>query len=84
MAGNFWRQLDRPIFALAPMEDVTDTVFRQIVLGVCDPRRLHVVCAEFTSTDGLCHPVGRERVAQRLVVGEGERTLLREKDTGTW
>ena len=28
---NFWKDLDLPIIALAPMEDVTDTVFRQIV-----------------------------------------------------
>jgi tRNA-dihydrouridine synthase len=77
MERNFWQELPRPIFALAPMEDVTDTVFRQIVLSVSDPRWLHVVCAEFASTDGLCHPAGRPKVAERLHVDPGERELLR-------
>jgi nifR3 family TIM-barrel protein len=77
MKPDFWQELPRPIFALAPMEDVTDTVFREIVLSLSDPRRLHVVCAEFASTDGLCHPEGRDRVAERLRVNAGERRLLR-------
>lgn len=28
---NFWRELPRPFFILAPMEDVTDVVFRHVV-----------------------------------------------------
>ncbi|WP_312096165.1 hypothetical protein, partial [Niallia sp.] len=28
MTENFWRDLPRPFFVLAPMEDVTDVVFR--------------------------------------------------------
>jgi nifR3 family TIM-barrel protein len=77
MKPNFWQELPRPLFALAPMEDVTDTVFREIVLSVSDPRWLHVVCAEFTSTDGLCHPAGRPKVTERLHVNTSERALLR-------
>ncbi len=61
------------------MEDVTDTVFRQIVLECAAPDRLHVVFTEFTSTDGLCHPQGQAKVAQRLLVNESERRLLRER-----
>jgi len=28
---NFWNELNKPIFILAPMEDVTDTVLRQVI-----------------------------------------------------
>lgn len=31
MIDNFWRDLPRPFFVLAPMEDVTDVVFRHVV-----------------------------------------------------
>ena len=31
MKENFWRELPRPFFVLAPMEDVTDVVFRHVV-----------------------------------------------------
>lgn len=31
MTENFWRELPRPFFVLAPMEDVTDVVFRHVV-----------------------------------------------------
>lgn len=64
---------------LAPMEDVTDTAFRELVLQNTQPGHLDVVFTEFTSTDGLCHPEGRQNVAQRLVVSSTERQLLKEK-----
>ncbi|HKF38427.1 MAG TPA: hypothetical protein VKB35_16135 [Ktedonobacteraceae bacterium] len=28
---NFWNELNKPVFILAPMEDVTDTVLRQVI-----------------------------------------------------
>ena len=31
MKENFWNELPRPFFILAPMEDVTDIVFRHVV-----------------------------------------------------
>lgn len=58
MSTNFWKSISTPIYALAPMEDVTDTVFREVVLSVSQPQQLNVVFTEFCSTDGLCHPVG--------------------------
>ena len=60
------------------MEDVTDTVFREIVMGMAAPQKLHVVFTEFTSVEGMNHPVGRERVAERLIVNESERRLLKK------
>ena len=77
---NFWKQFKTPIIALAPMEDVTDTVLRELLLGTADPGCLHVVMTEFVSTDGLLHKKGRKRVAHRLRVTDSERQLLKKKD----
>jgi nifR3 family TIM-barrel protein len=76
---SFWNTIDRPIIALAPMEDVTDTVLRELLLGLTDPGCLHVVMTEFVSTDGLLHKKGRKRVIHRLRVTDSERRLLKEK-----
>jgi tRNA-dihydrouridine synthase len=73
---NFWQNLEKPIFALAPMEDVTDTVFREVVMSVSSPGDLNVLFTEFTSTDGLCHERGREKVIERLQVNPSEKELL--------
>jgi len=65
--------------ALAPMEDVTDTSFRELVTRISDPACLHILFTEFTAVDGMNHPVGKERVSERLIVSESERKLLQEK-----
>jgi len=65
--------------ALAPMEDVTDTSFRELVSRISDPACLHVLFTEFTAVDGMHHPVGKERVSERLIVSESEKKLLQAK-----
>jgi tRNA-dihydrouridine synthase len=77
---NFWQSLPKPFFALAPMEDVTDTVFREVVAGMADPKYLQILYTEFASVDGLNHPVGKKNVAHRLLVSDTERALLKEKN----
>ena len=69
---GIWDRLDRPFSVLAPMEDVTDTVFRRIVQSAGAP---DLMATEFTSTDGLC-TAGRPRVIGRLAFTPGERPLL--------
>jgi len=64
---NFWQQLPKPFFVLAPMDDVTDVVFRQLVAEICPP---DVFMTEFVSTDGLQSP-GREHTLQRLRIAPG-------------
>ena len=59
---GFWSGLRRPFSVLAPMEDVTDVVFRGIVRAEGAP---DVLFTEFTSADGLCS-AGRQRVISRL------------------
>lgn len=76
MMNNFWKDLPKPLFALAPMEDVTDTVFREIVMRVSSPHRLKVLYTEFTNVDGMNHPTGKIRVGERLMVNPSERALL--------
>jgi tRNA-dihydrouridine synthase len=63
------------------MEDVTDTVFREVVLSVSHPDALNVVFTEFTSTDGLCHEKGRPKVIERLLVNASEMQLLKSRNT---
>ncbi len=75
---NFWKDFKQPVFSLAPMEDVTDTVFREIIMGMTEPGKLNIVFTEFTSVEGMNHPVGRERVAERLIVSDSERELLKK------
>ncbi|GHU07091.1 putative tRNA-dihydrouridine synthase 2 [Alphaproteobacteria bacterium] len=60
---NFWNSLPKPFFVLAPMEDVTDVVFRQVVARAARP---DVFFTEFMNVSGFCHPDGRESVARRL------------------
>jgi len=78
---NFWQTIKKPIIALAPMEDVTDTVFREVVLSVSEVDALNVVFTEFTSTDGLCHEKGRPKVIERLLVNTSEMQLLKLRNT---
>ncbi len=77
--NNFWQEFKGPVFSLAPMEDVTDTVFREIVAGMAAPNKLHVVFTEFTSVEGMNHSVGRLRVSERLIVNDSERELLKKQ-----
>lgn len=74
MYKGFWEQLEKPIFALAPLHDVTDHVFRQMIARKGKPS---VFFTEFTSTDGLCHEVSHEKMVDRyLRFTEDERPLV--------
>lgn len=73
MKTNFWRELPRPFFILAPMEDVTDIVFRHVVSEAARP---DVFFTEFTNTDSYCHPNGRQSVRGRLTFSEDEQPIV--------
>ncbi len=49
---SFWQSLPKPFFAMAPMADVTDPAFRQLVTRCGKP---DVTWTEFVSADGLYH-----------------------------
>ncbi|WP_019415373.1 tRNA-dihydrouridine synthase [Paenisporosarcina sp. TG20] len=73
MIDNFWRDLPRPFFVLAPMEDVTDVVFRQVVSKAGRP---DVFFTEFTNSDSYCHPEGIKSVRGRLIFTEDEQPMV--------
>lgn len=70
--SNFLFTLPKPFFALAPMEDVTDTVFRRIIASCGKP---DVFFTEFVSVDGLCSR-GRERLLPHLIFSKEERPVM--------
>jgi len=73
MKPNFWKELPKPFFVLAPMEDVTNVVFRHVVAGAGRP---DVFFTEFTNTVSYCHPEGQTSVRGRLTYTEDEQPLV--------
>ncbi len=76
---NFWKQLPKPFFALAPMADVTDAAFRRIIAKYSRHGQSgggpDVFWTEFVSADGLMSP-GREVLKHDLKFTEGERPIV--------
>lgn len=76
---GFWRALKTDssrrggIFVLAPMADVTDCVFREIIAKYGKP---DVFWTEFVSADGLAHPEAREKLLIDLKYGEQEHPIV--------
>ena len=70
---NFWTQLPKPFFAMAPMADVTDAAFRRLFARYGKP---DVTWTEFVSADGLCHPVGRQVLMTDLLYTGAERPIV--------
>jgi len=54
------------------MEDVTDTVFRQII---CLGGKPDVFFTEFTNVDGMCSK-GRDKVGKRLIYSKNEHPIV--------
>ena len=69
---NIYKELKKPIFSLAPMEDVTDSVFRQIVASVGKPDLFYT---EFVNVEGL-NSQGKEKLAHRLRYTEIEKPII--------
>lgn len=71
---NIWQKLasKSPFFVLAPMDDVTDTVFRQIVAKYAPA---DLMMTEFANADGYCSP-GRHAIMNRLKYAPAEQPLI--------
>ena len=69
---SFWDNLPQPFFALAPMEAVTDVVFREVVrqTGVPD-----LFFTEFANATGWVH-AGDRAIAGRLLKTDDEHPLV--------
>lgn len=70
---NFWQELPRPYFILAPMEDVTDTVFRHVIQKAAKP---DVYFTEFTNSESYVHPKGRDSLNTRLQFTPDEKPIV--------
>jgi tRNA-dihydrouridine synthase len=69
---NFWKELPAKFSVLAPMEDVTDTVFRQVIIKTGRP---DVFFTEFTNCDGMCS-IGQAKLIHRLKYSSLERPIV--------
>jgi tRNA-dihydrouridine synthase len=69
---TIWQQLPKPFFVLAPMEDVTDTVFRQIVARTGAP---DLFFTEFVYVEGLVTR-GRHATSRRFIHTPVEQPLI--------
>lgn len=64
--------LPKPFFVLAPMDDVTDTVFRRLIAGLAPP---DLYFTEFVNVDGLQSP-GRHKLLKKLTFTSDEQPLI--------
>ena len=69
---SFLEELPKPFFALAPMDDVTDTVFRQIVADCAKP---DLFFTEFVNVDGL-QSAGRQHLLHKLKLSDREKPII--------
>jgi len=69
---NFWKDLPKPFFALAPMEAVTDLVFRQVIEQASPP---DVFFTEFANATGWAH-AGDKAIAGRLAKLPSKKPLV--------
>jgi len=71
--SNFWKELKKPFFVLAPMADVTDMAFRQVVIECGAP---DVLYTEFVSAAGLCSDKGRPKLLLHFKFGPNEHPIV--------
>ncbi len=72
---NFWRELQelyKPILILAPLDGVTDFVFREIISEIAKP---DVFYTEFTNTDALFSK-GYEKTIPRLTFSQKQLPIV--------
>lgn len=70
--SSFWQSFKKPIFLLAPMDEVTDTVFRQVI-NLCS--RPDIFMTEFVNCDGLCSR-GYDKLITKLKFSNKEKPII--------
>lgn len=68
----FWENLPQPFFILAPMEAVTDVVFRHVIADAAAP---DVWFSEFTNATGWVH-AGDKAIGARLIRTPDENPIV--------
>ena len=72
MMKSFWNKLPKPFFVLAPMEAVTDVVFRHVVTHAGRP---DVYFSEFTNATGWFR-AGDKAIGGRLIKTDDESPIV--------
>lgn len=72
LVSNFWNNLPKPFFILAPMEAVTDVVFRHVVKQAGAP---DIFFSEFTNATGWVH-AGEKAIGGRLIKTDDEQPIV--------
>ncbi|MBI5078073.1 MAG: tRNA-dihydrouridine synthase [Candidatus Yonathbacteria bacterium] len=76
---GFWANLPKPFFVSAPMADVTDAAFRQMIAKYSRHGEKgggpDVFWTEFVSADGLCS-AGREALKRDLAFSDREHPII--------
>lgn len=67
---NIWEELSKPIFCLAPMEDVTDTAFRRLLVEIGKPV---LMFSEFLNLQGI---YSHSTDQKRLEYTQAEKPLI--------
>jgi tRNA-dihydrouridine synthase len=70
---NFWQDLPKPFFVLAPMEAVTDVVFRHVVEAAGGP---DVYFTEFANAASYFSEKGRPSTRGRLAFTDDEQPMV--------
>jgi nifR3 family TIM-barrel protein len=76
---SIWNKIDKPFFCLAPMSDVTDIAFREILARYSKNRENKnsvIFWTEFVAADGLCNKFARKKLAHILEFSEKERPII--------
>ncbi len=68
-----WNELKKPFLILAPMEGVTDVIFRQVVAKAGQP---DLFFTEFTNVSSYTSEKGRENALDRLRVVETDKPII--------
>lgn len=73
MKNNIWNDLPKPFFALAPMEAVTDVVFRHVIAHAARP---DLFFTEFVNASSYCSEKGIFSTRGRLSFTDDEQPII--------
>ena len=70
---NIWQELPKPFLILAPMEGVTDIMFRQVVAHASRP---DLFFTEFTNVSSYASEKGRANALERLAIAPTDSPII--------
>jgi len=70
---NLWNELPKPFYILAPMESVTDIVFRHVIATAAKP---DLFFTEFVNASSFCSEKGINSTKSRLTFTDDEQPIV--------